>query len=214
MVTPLQEQIELLIGPITQDEFWTAVPKAHAKLWRIVEREGNPDGKRLTVDYAVQLIAEQIEAGRMIKRTAYGFWKSTMNLCDEIIVDNFAGGGGASTGIELATGRPVDIAINHDPDAISMHTINHPYTTHYCESVWDVKPSEVCAGRPVGLMWLSPDCKHFSRAKGGKPVSKNIRGLAWIALRWAATVKPRVIILENVPEFVTWGPLTKDNYLM
>lgn len=140
------------------------------------------------------------------------FGRAQLNLCDEIIVDNFAGGGGASTGIELATGRPVDIAINHDPDAISMHTINHPYTTHYCESVWDVKPSEVCAGRPVGLMWLSPDCKHFSRAKGGKPVSKNIRGLAWIALRWAATVKPRVIILENVPEFVTWGPLTKDNY--
>ena len=80
MVTPLQEQIELLIGPIIQDEFWTAVPKAHAKLWRIVEREGNPDGKRLTVDYAVQLIAEQIEAGRMIKRTAYGFWKSTIDL--------------------------------------------------------------------------------------------------------------------------------------
>ncbi len=80
MVTPLQEQIELLIGPITQDEFWTAVPKAHAKLWQIVEREGNPDGKRLTIDYAVQLIAEQIEAGRMIKRTAYGFWKSTIEL--------------------------------------------------------------------------------------------------------------------------------------
>ena len=140
------------------------------------------------------------------------FEKAQINLCNEIIVDNFAGGGGASTGIELATGRPVDIAINHDPDAIAMHMINHPYTTHYCESVWAVKPSEVCAGRPVGLMWLSPDCKHFSRAKGGKPVSKNVRGLAWIALRWAATVKPRVIILENVPEFVTWGPLTKDNY--
>ena len=140
------------------------------------------------------------------------FEKAQINLCNEIIVDNFAGGGGASTGIELATGRPVDIAINHDPDAIAMHMINHPYTTHYCESVWAVKPSEVCAGRPVGLMWLSPDCKHFSRAKGGKPVSKNVRGLAWIALRWAATVRPRVIILENVPEFVTWGPLTKDNY--
>ena len=140
------------------------------------------------------------------------FEKAQINLCNEIIVDNFAGGGGASTGIELATGRPVDIAINHDPDAIAMHMINHPYTTHYCESVWDVKPSEVCAGRPVGLMWLSPDCKHFSRAKGGKPVSKNVRGLAWIALRWATTVRPRVIILENVPEFVTWGPLKKDNH--
>ena len=128
----------------------------------------------------------------------------------ELIVDNFAGGGGASTGIELATGRPVDIAINHDPDAILMHKTNHPITKHYCESVWDVNPAEICAGRPVGLMWLSPDCKHFSRAKGGKPVSKNVRGLAWIALRWAATVRPRVIILENVPEFVTWGRLGKD----
>ena len=128
----------------------------------------------------------------------------------ELIVDNFAGGGGASTGIELATGRPVDIAINHDPDAILMHKTNHPNTKHYCESVWDVNPVEICEGRPVGLMWLSPDCKHFSRAKGGKPVSKNVRGLAWIALRWAATVRPRVIILENVPEFVTWGRLGKD----
>lgn len=130
-----------------------------------------------------------------------------LNLSDELIVDNFAGGGGASTGIELATGRPVDIAINHDPDAILMHKTNHPYTRHYCESVWDVNPKEICGGHPVGLMWLSPDCKHFSRAKGGKPVSKNVKGLAWIAVRWAATVKPRVIILENVPEFVTWGPL-------
>lgn len=133
-----------------------------------------------------------------------------MRNLNEIIADNFAGGGGASTGIELATGRPVDIAINHDPDAILMHKTNHPYTKHYCESVWDVNPSEICAGRSVGLMWLSPDCKHFSRAKGGKPVSKNVRGLAWIALRWAATVRPRVIILENVPEFVTWGRLGKD----
>ena len=131
---------------------------------------------------------------------------------NELIVDNFAGGGGASTGIELATGRPVDIAINHDPDAILMHRTNHPHTQHYCESVWDIDPKEVCKGRPVGLMWLSPDCKHFSRAKGGKPVDKNVRGLAWIAVRWAATVHPRVIILENVPEFVTWGPLTKDSY--
>lgn len=135
-----------------------------------------------------------------------------LNFFDELIVDNFAGGGGASTGIELATGRPVDIAINHDPDAILMHKTNHPYTVHYCESVWDVNPVKVCEGHPVALMWLSPDCKHFSRAKGGKPVSKNVRGLAWIALRWAATVKPRVIILENVPEFVTWGPLTADRY--
>lgn len=130
-----------------------------------------------------------------------------MNLLDEIIVDNFAGGGGASTGIELATGRVVDIAVNHDPDAILMHKTNHPHTVHYQASVWDVDPEEVCAGRPVGLAWFSPDCKHFSKAKGGKPVDKNIRGLAWIVLRWAGTVHPRVIILENVEEFQTWGPL-------
>ncbi|MBR1750904.1 MAG: DNA cytosine methyltransferase [Ruminococcus sp.] len=133
-------------------------------------------------------------------------------LFDELIVDNFAGGGGASTGIELATGRPVDIAINHDPNAILMHKTNHPYTRHYCESVWEVDPLLICGGRPVGLMWLSPDCKHFSRAKGGKPVDRNIRGLAWIAVKWAATVRPRVMILENVPEFVTWGPLTEDGH--
>jgi len=130
----------------------------------------------------------------------------------ELFVDNFAGGGGASTGIEMATGRSVDIAINHDPAAIAMHQANHPETEHYCESVWDVDPRKVTAGRPVGLCWLSPDCKHFSKAKGGKPRDKNIRGLAWVALRWAATVRPRVIILENVEEFVTWGPLTPDGY--
>lgn len=106
-----------------------------------------------------------------------------INLPDELIVDNFAGGGGASTGIELATGRLVDIAINHDPDAILMHRTNHPHTMHYQVSVWDVDPEEVCMGCPVGLAWFSPDCKHFSKAKGGKPVDKNIRGLAWIVLR-------------------------------
>jgi DNA (cytosine-5)-methyltransferase 1 len=126
---------------------------------------------------------------------------------DEIIVDNFAGGGGASTGIEMALGRPVDIAINHDPDAIAMHTINHPHTKHYCESVWDINPREVTNGQPVGLAWFSPDCKHFSKAKGATPVNKEIRGLAWVAMRWAATVKPRIIMLENVEEFKTWGPI-------
>lgn len=125
----------------------------------------------------------------------------------ELIVDNFAGGGGASTGIEMAVGRSVDIAINHDPDAIAMHRANHPHTKHYCENVWDVDPAEACAGKPVGLAWFSPDCTHFSRAKGGKPVDKNIRGLAWVAVRWAMTVRPRVIMLENVPEIRTWGPL-------
>ena len=128
---------------------------------------------------------------------------------DELIVDSFAGGGGASTGIELAIGRPVDIAINHDPDAILMHKTNHPRTEHIQASVWDVDPVEVCAGRPVGLLWASPDCKHFSKAKGGKPVDKHIRGLAWIVLRWAGTVRPRVIILENVEEFQTWGPVRR-----
>lgn len=126
---------------------------------------------------------------------------------NELIIDNFAGGGGASTGIERALGRPVDVAINHDPVAIAMHRANHPGTRHLCESVWAVNPAEVTGGRPVALCWLSPDCKHFSKAKGGKPVDKNIRGLAWVAVRWAATVKPRVIILENVEEFKTWGPL-------
>lgn len=132
-----------------------------------------------------------------------------LNLLDEIIVDNFAGGGGASTGMELATGRPVAIAINHDPDAILMHKTNHPHTEHLQASVWDVNPREVCRGRPVGLAWFSPDCKHFSKAKGAALVDRNIRGLAWIVLRWAGTVRPRVIILENVEEFVTWGPVRK-----
>lgn len=129
----------------------------------------------------------------------------------ELFVDNFAGGGGASTGIELAIGRSVDIAVNHDPDAIAMHRANHPTTTHYCENIWEVDPAEACGGRPVALAWFSPDCKHFSRAKGGKPLAQNIRGLAWVALRWAAKVRPRVIMLENVPEIMTWGPLGSDN---
>lgn len=129
----------------------------------------------------------------------------------ELLVDNFAGGGGASTGIEMATGYSVDIAINHDPEAIRMHKTNHPNTRHYCESVWDVDPVKVCKGHPVGLAWFSPDCKHFSKAKGGKPKDKSIRGLAWVALRWAALVRPRVIMLENVEEFKTWGPLNRSH---
>lgn len=129
----------------------------------------------------------------------------------ELIIDNFAGGGGASTGIELATGISVDIAINHDPEAIRMHKANHPNTKHYCENVWDVDPVKVCNGHPVALAWFSPDCKHFSKAKGGKPKDKNIRGLAWVALRWAGKVRPRVIMLENVEEFKTWGPLNRNH---
>lgn len=131
------------------------------------------------------------------------------SLVDEIIVDNFAGGGGASTGIELATGRRVAIAINHDPDAIRMHRTNHPYTEHLQASVWDVDPVAECRGRPVGLAWFSPDCKHFSKAKGAALVDRKIRGLAWITLRWAAKMRPRVIILENVEEFQTWGPVRR-----
>ena len=130
----------------------------------------------------------------------------------ELIVDNFAGGGGASTGIELATGYSVDIAINHDPEAIKMHRANHPNTKHYCENVWTVDPVKACNGHPVGLAWFSPDCKHFSKAKGGKPKDKNIRGLAWVALRWAGLVRPRVIMLENVEEFKTWGPLNRRHH--
>ena len=130
----------------------------------------------------------------------------------ELIVDNFAGGGGASTGIELATGYSVDIAINHDPEAIKMHKANHPNTMHYCENVWAVDPVKACKEHPVGLAWFSPDCKHFSKAKGGKPKDKNIRGLAWVALRWAGLVRPRVIMLENVEEFKTWGPLNRRHH--
>lgn len=130
----------------------------------------------------------------------------------ELIVDNFAGGGGASTGIELATGYSVDIAINHDPEAIKMHKANHPNTKHYCENVWAVDPVKACKGHPVALAWFSPDCKHFSKAKGGKPKDKNIRSLAWVACRWAGLVRPRVIMLENVEEFKTWGPLGRRHH--
>lgn len=130
---------------------------------------------------------------------------------NELIVDNFAGGGGASLGIEMALGRSPDIAINHDAEAIAMHKANHPKTRHYCEDVWEVNPAEACGGKPVGLAWFSPDCKHFSKAKGGKPVSKKIRGLAWIVVKWAKAVRPRVAILENVEEFQDWGPLDDQN---
>lgn len=134
-----------------------------------------------------------------------------MLLPNEIVVDNFAGGGGASTGLELGLNRRVDIAINHDAAAIDMHKKNHPETKHYCESVWDVNPIEACAGRPVGLAWFSPDCRHFSKAKGNRPVDKNIRGLAWVVARWAALVPVRVFMLENVEEFLTWGPVVEQS---
>lgn len=133
-----------------------------------------------------------------------------VRLFNELVVDSFAGGGGASVGIEMALGRSPDIAINHDREALSMHAMNHPTSQHLCEDVWAVDPVKATNGRPVGLMWLSPDCKHFSKAKGGKPVEKKIRGLAWVAVRWAKAKKPRVIVLENVEEFADWGPLNDD----
>ena len=129
---------------------------------------------------------------------------------DELVVDNFAGGGGASLGIEWALGRSPDIACNHDPEAVAMHEANHPRTRHFCEDVWKVDPVEACRGKRPALAWFSPDCKHFSKAKGGKPVEKKIRGLAWVVVRWARAVKPRVIMLENVEEFEEWGPLLDD----
>lgn len=127
-----------------------------------------------------------------------------------MIVDLFAGGGGASLGVEMATGRSPDIAVNHDAEAVAMHAANHPTTRHLCGDVWGVRPREVCGGEPVELAWFSPDCKHFSKAKGGKPVEKGIRSLAWVVVRWAREVRPTVICLENVEEFADWGPLLDD----
>lgn len=130
-----------------------------------------------------------------------------MRFDEEVFIDLFSGGGGTSTGIEKATGRPVFAAVNHDPDAIAQHMVNHPYTKHYQTSVWDVDPETACEGRKVALLWASPDCKHFSKARGGKPVNKNIRSLSWVVLKWALDVRPRVLMMENVEEIQTWGPL-------
>ena len=136
--------------------------------------------------------------------------RATFDTQRELVVDLFAGGGGTSEGIRRALGRDPDIAVNHDPAAIAMHAANHPTTRHYCESVFEVSPNAACGGRPVGLLWLSPDCTHHSKAKGGKPRKKKIRELAWVACRWAKEVAPQIIILENVEEFADWGPLTAD----
>ena len=125
----------------------------------------------------------------------------------EIVVDLFAGGGGASTALEQALGRPVDIAINHNPWAVSMHAANHPLTTHLCQDVWEADPRIECAGKAVGWLHASPDCTHFSQAKGGQPRSRATRSLSWVVLRWAGTVRPRIISLENVKEILKWGPL-------
>jgi DNA (cytosine-5)-methyltransferase 1 len=130
-----------------------------------------------------------------------------LHLPNKLLVDNFAGGGGASIAMEMAFGRPVDIAINHDPEAISMHKVNHPDTEHYCESVWDVDIIKACKGREVEWVHSSPDCKHHSKARGGKPMDKNIRGLAWIVPKWGLLKEPDNLSLENVEEFKSWGPL-------
>ncbi len=133
-----------------------------------------------------------------------------LGIADELLIDNFAGGGGASTGIEMAFGRPVDVAINHDGEAIAMHEANHPGTKHYTEDVFTVHPGFVTQQQPIGLAWFSPDCKHHSKAKGGKPREKKIRGLAWVCLKWGAFQMPRAIAIENVEEFQDWGPIDND----
>jgi DNA (cytosine-5)-methyltransferase 1 len=132
-----------------------------------------------------------------------------------LIVDLFAGGGGASTGIEWALGRSPDIAINHDPMALAMHKANHPSTKHLVENVWHVRPRDIIGDQPVDLLWASPDCTHFSKAKGAAPTrdvnrAKRSRGLAWVILRWVREAKPRLILMENVEEWIHWGPVMKD----
>lgn len=129
----------------------------------------------------------------------------------ELIIDSFAGGGGASEGIAMALGRGPDYAINHDREALAMHAANHPETEHLSKNIWQVDPMDVVGRRPVGLAWFSPDCKHFSKAKGGKPVKREIRDLAWTVVLWAKRVRPRVILLENVEEFRDWGPLVETD---
>lgn len=128
----------------------------------------------------------------------------------ELYVDLFAGIGGASDGGAQSYRHP-DIAINHNPVAIAIHRANHPKTKHYITDVFEVDPVEATGGQPVGILWASPDCRHFSKAKGGKPVSKKIRSLAWIVVRWARQTRPRMIMLENVEEFQGWGPIGEDN---
>ena len=132
----------------------------------------------------------------------------------DLIIDSFAGGGGASEGIRAAIGRDPDYALNHDAKALAMHRINHPDTVHIEEDVWNVDAVGLCAGRPIGLLWMSPDCKHFSKAKGGKPREKAIRGLAWVGVRWVKSLpkvqRPRIVFLENVEEFAEWGGLLPD----
>lgn len=136
------------------------------------------------------------------------FPQMLLDLNEELIVDLFAGGGGASAGIEMALGRQVDHAINHDEDAVSMHRANHPQTLHHTSDVFEVDPHEITQGRPVGILWASPDCTDHSKAKGGKPIrTTKRRALAWVVVRWCGQVRPRMVYMENVEEFVQWGPL-------
>ena len=130
-------------------------------------------------------------------------------LEDELLVDEFACGGGMSEAIEQAIGRHVDISVNHDDDACSMHRVNHPQTEHFCADVFgkEVAPRVVTRGRPVGLLHMSPDCTDHSQAKGGQPRSRKLRALSWIGVRWAGQVRPRIITLENVKQIRQWGPL-------
>ena len=134
-----------------------------------------------------------------------------MTMTEGLVVDNFAGGGGASLGIERALGR-LDIAINHDAEAIAMHRANHPGATHYERNIWQIDPLDATGGRRVALAWFSPDCKHFSKAKGSKPLARNIRDLAWVVVLWARRARPAVICLENVEEFRQWGPLNLEGW--
>ena len=216
-----EETIELLRGMQNKKEDYAEMVCAPA--WACGYEYVYPEPEDYAIEEAIEAIKEvqqyreigTVEQCReamekqRLREEVFANEGSENMVKGELIVDNFAGGGGASTGIEMATGYSVDIAINHDPEAIRMHKTNHPNTKHYCESVWNVDPVEVCDGRPVALAWFSPDCKHFSKAKGGKPKDKNIRGLAWVACRWAGLVRPRVIMLENVEEFKSWGPLNR-----
>jgi DNA (cytosine-5)-methyltransferase 1 len=144
-----------------------------------------------------------------ISQRGFGFRAPGRSLLrpDEIVVDLFAGGGGASEALRQALGRDPDICINHDPWAIGMHAANHPFARHLCEDVWHADPRRECAGRPVGWLHASPDCTHFSQAKGGQPRSRATRSLSWVVLKWAGSVRPRIISLENVEQILKWAPL-------
>ena len=129
----------------------------------------------------------------------------------ELVVDLFAGGGGASTGIARAYREP-DVAVNHNPIALAVHRANHPQTAHYVADVFEVDPVLATGGQPVGILWASPDCRHHSKAKGGAPRDRKVRGLAWVVIRWAFATRPRLLFLENVEEFCDWGPIDDDGY--